>query len=430
MMNLTISEAEKICIMWDERKFDELERIFNNVTWNDSTEYLTNDLVLSLKLLFYANVLSGNGLEVWKVLHRYGSYAFSELYVDLSKAGFPELYNKNLSEPVFNNTNQSEYNTNKFDGGFSEIAELYNSIERCNGSHEKVHNYIKNLIFDVQVNGNDDALFKLAYLQANNFQKYNDAIDSLQRTIILNPNKALYWGYLSIFGVNIKISPEIGLYYIERAIKLDPTNMLWHLFRLIHIRDYCIKKYNSSDYSIIDEGLYTVLGKEFNYINRNIDNNNFLYDSFQDIYKSLLDAFGENIKIWLKIENKNESNHNIHWPIYSKIAGVTYDNRQEYLQNCLKGDILNLVRDKNNPYDANAIRIYKGNLQLGFIKKDLAETLAPIMDNGENLMCTLVDITGGDDYLYGANIKIDLGKNNIKTKNDGDSIYDIWKNHL
>lgn len=103
---------------------------------------------------------------------------------------------------------------------------------------------------------------------------------------------------------------------------------------------------------------------------------------------------------------------------YSKIVGVTYDNRQYYIS-CLKeGDQLKLSREPDNIYDVNAIAVYdsKGN-QLGHIRRDLAATIAPMIDNGESAFATVEEITGGDGYNYGANIKIYVGKRGIYDMN-------------
>lgn len=189
-MDLTLSETEEICLLWDYGKFEELRHIFENKIWSEGTEFLTEDKQLAFKLLFYSNIMFGDALEVWKVLHRYGSYQFSEIYIDLCKSKFPELYNKSLPFPTDMNFRQSSYNTTLYDGGFREIAELYNKLDSCNQNNELVHNYIKELIYDVQINNNADSLFKLGYIQGNNLNQFSQALETLENAIIINPNKA------------------------------------------------------------------------------------------------------------------------------------------------------------------------------------------------------------------------------------------------
>ena len=69
-MDLTLSETEEICRLWDYGEFEELCDIFENKTWSEGTEFLTEDKQQAFKLLFYSNIMFGDALEVWKVLHR------------------------------------------------------------------------------------------------------------------------------------------------------------------------------------------------------------------------------------------------------------------------------------------------------------------------------------------------------------------------
>lgn len=104
------------------------------------------------------------------------------------------------------------------------------------------------------------------------------------------------------------------------------------------------------------------------------------------------------------LSNSNKSSGRV---IYSKISGVTMGaNRQLYASRCYKGQELELVREKTNPYDSNAIAIYAGNNQLGYVKRDLAETLAKELDKGNTFKCTVEEVTGGSDKNYGVNIKL------------------------
>lgn len=50
------------------------------------------------------------------------------------------------------------------------------------------------------------------------------------------------------------------------------------------------------------------------------------------------------------------------------------------------GDELYLVRDEENEYDSNAIKVVnEDNIFLGFIAKEVAADLAPMMDEDEDL---------------------------------------------
>jgi len=58
------------------------------------------------------------------------------------------------------------------------------------------------------------------------------------------------------------------------------------------------------------------------------------------------------------------------------------------------GDLLDLEREPDNPYDANAIRVLSPNHEgeaafLGFVAKEIAATLAVIMDVGVKYSATV-----------------------------------------
>lgn len=104
---------------------------------------------------------------------------------------------------------------------------------------------------------------------------------------------------------------------------------------------------------------------------------------------------------------------------YTKIVGVSFINkdgsdRQELIEDL--DDLLQktsrvplkLVREPQNPYDHNAIQVHnEQGKQLGFLSRSVSETLAPMMDNGIVIQCTLSQITGHSlDQNFGINIQI------------------------
>lgn len=128
-------------------------------------------------------------------------------------------------------------------------------------------------------------------------------------------------------------------------------------------------------------------------------------------------------EIQTKISQQNISQEG--YEFYTKVVGVTYDNRQQYIKQCYKGQQLDLIRDKFNPYDKNAIAIYAGDNQLGFLSKDLAQKLAPKMDSGTIYECSAECVTGGTQNFYGLNIKIStmgINKPSISSSNYSNSI--------
>lgn len=80
-----------------------------------------------------------------------------------------------------------------------------------------------------------------------------------------------------------------------------------------------------------------------------------------------------------------------------RVVGVTFGNRQSVIKRLVKGDIVTLRREPDNPYDSNAIRVENGSgQQVGFINKELAAQLAPSFDAyGSPVSATVTEIVGG-----------------------------------
>ena len=114
--------------------------------------------------------------------------------------------------------------------------------------------------------------------------------------------------------------------------------------------------------------------------------------------------------------------------IFSKVAGVTYGDRQAMLTYVSKGLQLRAVREPGNPYDFNAIKILNGYQHLGYISKDLAATIAPLLDSGKNDIEVIAqEVTGQEKGIYGLNIKIILKDANFIIR---DSAYSMYVNDL
>lgn len=60
------------------------------------------------------------------------------------------------------------------------------------------------------------------------------------------------------------------------------------------------------------------------------------------------------------------------------------------LKECATGDELYLLRDPHNEYDENAVAIYADveyTFHVGFVAKETAEELAPLLDDGMTFRC-------------------------------------------
>lgn len=102
--------------------------------------------------------------------------------------------------------------------------------------------------------------------------------------------------------------------------------------------------------------------------------------------------------------------------INTKLAGVTKRNedgrsRQEIIEEELyPGLELYLWHDCDNEYDSNAIEVSTsvyGDV-VGYLSREMAAKIAPLMDSGHLVLCTITDITG-DPYAgesRGVNVKL------------------------
>ncbi len=90
---------------------------------------------------------------------------------------------------------------------------------------------------------------------------------------------------------------------------------------------------------------------------------------------------------------------------YSKLVGVTFDNRQEVIPTLDIGEELVILREPENPYDTNAIRILtQDGRDVGHIRREIAAHIAPLIDAGTKYRCIVTAVTGGGDHSYGVNI--------------------------
>ena len=75
-----------------------------------------------------------------------------------------------------------------------------------------------------------------------------------------------------------------------------------------------------------------------------------------------------------------------------RLAGVTFADAQENIKKFGCRDIgsYSLVRVPDNLHDPNAIRVELAGLFLGYIPRDLAKDLAPLMDAGRSFLALFV----------------------------------------
>jgi single-stranded-DNA-specific exonuclease len=79
----------------------------------------------------------------------------------------------------------------------------------------------------------------------------------------------------------------------------------------------------------------------------------------------------------------------------SKLVGVSFEGRQDVISGLRVGSELELERQPENPYDPNAIAVHYGNLQVGYIRREISAHLAPRIDAGARYRAHIASLTGG-----------------------------------
>ncbi len=90
----------------------------------------------------------------------------------------------------------------------------------------------------------------------------------------------------------------------------------------------------------------------------------------------------------------------------TKVVGVSFEGRQDVAAGLREGAALQLRRDPANAYDPNAIGVFFGTLQIGFLRKPIAARLAPNIDEGARYSAHVTAVTGGGTRSYGINIYV------------------------
>ncbi|MGA7571044.1 MAG: helicase-related protein [Candidatus Aquilonibacter sp.] len=89
---------------------------------------------------------------------------------------------------------------------------------------------------------------------------------------------------------------------------------------------------------------------------------------------------------------------------HTKLVGVSFEGRQDTIAGLRVGTDLALERQPTNEFDPNAIAVHFGALQLGFVRKEIAKHLAPLIDGGARYSARVESLTGGGERHRGVNI--------------------------
>jgi hypothetical protein len=95
---------------------------------------------------------------------------------------------------------------------------------------------------------------------------------------------------------------------------------------------------------------------------------------------------------------------------YFHAHGVTHGDRQIAISHCVRGEQLELVREAENPYDRNAIRIRRLNGDdLGYVPRDNAAKLAPKMDAGQQVRAEVDWLNSPNEEFQHFGLKVRVG---------------------
>lgn len=77
----------------------------------------------------------------------------------------------------------------------------------------------------------------------------------------------------------------------------------------------------------------------------------------------------------------------------TKVAGVTFEGRQDAIKSAKRAEVLDmharfkLRREPDNEYDHNAVAVDADGAPIGFLPRDIAAQVAPVMDAGGKTRC-------------------------------------------
>jgi hypothetical protein len=221
-------------------------------------------------------------------------------------------------------------------------------------------------------------------------------------------------------GVKTKISGGVGAgvgigstsLYASSSRKVQTTIRLWTI-------DITVKSPSNPLVQIVLYNGSPIKMGEFAYNSIDLLKNKYLAQL--NYIKSVGEKSKNTVNVWQIIQDNSpktekkkasrekESSQKI--DITTKIVGVTKENDKGInIQTLLptlsdESDVI-LSREKDNPYDENAIKVVADYQHIGYLKASVAEEVAPVIDSGRKVYVEILDITGGDDKKYGCNIRV------------------------
>ena len=92
----------------------------------------------------------------------------------------------------------------------------------------------------------------------------------------------------------------------------------------------------------------------------------------------------------------------------TKVMGVTFEGRQQVAAKLVSDEMLVVRRQLDNPVDPNAIALVRGTGEkVGYLRRQIACVLAPVMDSGTRYVGHVIEVTGGGERNLGVNVRIE-----------------------
>lgn len=171
--------------------------------------------------------------------------------------------------------------------------------------------------------------------------------------------------------------------------------------------DYILKDYNEG--SSIADKKRIVMGKRKARVEKGHAHDVGIWQDIEDMESDYLKklASGE-LKVAIEEYKTNNS------PLITKVAGVTFENRQSKIINLIKDGILfigaklYLRTEPTNIYDKYAVQVLSSNkVQIGYLSKEINRDFCIKIQSGTIFDVSVEEITGGSaNYSYGITIKV------------------------
>ena len=109
---------------------------------------------------------------------------------------------------------------------------------------------------------------------------------------------------------------------------------------------------------------------------------------------------------------QDQENTNNSFKFSSKIVGVSFEGRQDYIKQYVKpGDKLELIAEPDNKFDVNAVMVVHNGTQVGYISKETAAKISK-----DKCTAKVIEITGLEFDNIGCNIEVSVERENGDTK--------------